>query len=90
MDQIQNKKLAVGRYGISLLTNTAEDDSVYDGFMMVMNNYYSLKVFDLSNSDLKEIKIWFRDGFGEIIPIIKSYRPEDTSDIKSLDDYEKL
>jgi hypothetical protein len=43
----------------------------------------------LTNSDIKEIKIWFRDGFGDIIPIIKSYNPPD-SGINDIDDYEKL
>jgi hypothetical protein len=72
------------------LNDILEDDSVYDRFMMVTNNYYSPKVFDLTHSDLKEIKIWFREGFGNIIPIIESYRPLNAPSDLTIDYYEKL
>jgi hypothetical protein len=89
-NNVKNKKLTIGQYEITQLNENIEDDSVYDGFMMTTNNYYFPKVYDLTHADIKEIKIWFRDGFGEIIPIIKSYRTAEMSNDMELDDYEKL
>jgi hypothetical protein len=41
--------------------------------MMIVNNYYTPKIFDLTNSDEKTINIWFKDAHGEIIPIRTPY-----------------
>jgi hypothetical protein len=42
-------------------------------FMMVANNYYTYKIFDLTNLNIQEIIISFRDACGESIPIRTSY-----------------
>jgi hypothetical protein len=41
--------------------------------MMVVNNYYTPKIYNLTNSTAKEITIWFKDTRGEIIPLRTSY-----------------
>jgi hypothetical protein len=42
------------------------------GFMIV-NNYYTPKIFDLTNSNEKMNNIWFKDAYREIIPIRTPY-----------------
>jgi hypothetical protein len=49
-----------------------ENDSV-DCFMMVVNNYYTPKIYDLSDSNLSDILIWFKDAYGNKIPIRDAY-----------------
>jgi hypothetical protein len=44
--------------------------------MMVVNNYYTPKVYDLTNSTVKEMTIWFKDSHGDKIPIRTSYLTE--------------
>jgi hypothetical protein len=41
--------------------------------MMVANNYYTPKIFDLTNLNIQEIIISFRDACGELILIRTSY-----------------
>jgi hypothetical protein len=41
--------------------------------MTVANNYYTPKIFDLTNLNIQEITISFRDACGELIPIRTSY-----------------
>jgi hypothetical protein len=36
---------------------------------MTVNNYYTPKLYDVTNSDLKSIKINFTDAFGEEIKL---------------------
>jgi hypothetical protein len=43
---------------------------------MVVNNYYTPKIYDLTNSPTKEIKKWFKDSHGKIIPLRTSYSGE--------------
>jgi hypothetical protein len=42
-------------------------------FMMVVNNYYTLKIYDLTNSEIKDIHVQFRDVYGTLIPIRSFY-----------------
>jgi hypothetical protein len=42
-------------------------------FMMVVNNYYTPKIYDLTNSEIKKITISFRDAYGELIVIWSFY-----------------
>jgi hypothetical protein len=44
-------------------------------FMMVVNNYYTPKIYDLTNSSVNNIAIFFRDAYGELIVIRSSYAP---------------
>ena len=46
-------------------------------FMMVVNNYYTPKIYDLTNSEIKDIRIQFRDAYGKLIPIRTSYSADD-------------
>jgi hypothetical protein len=41
--------------------------------MMIVNNYYTLKIYVLTNSDIDNISISFRDAYGALIPIRSSY-----------------
>jgi hypothetical protein len=43
--------------------------------MMIVNNYYTPKIYDLTNSEIKNITIFFRDAYGEPIVIQSSYAP---------------
>jgi hypothetical protein len=42
---------------------------------MIVNNYYTPKIYDLTNSEIKNITIFFRDAYGEPIIIRSSYAP---------------
>jgi hypothetical protein len=46
-------------------------------FMMVVNNYDTPKIYDLTNSEIKDIRIQFRDAYGKLIPIRSSYSSGD-------------
>jgi hypothetical protein len=41
--------------------------------MIVANNYYTPKIFDLTNVNIQELIISFTDACGELIPIRTSY-----------------
>jgi hypothetical protein len=41
----------------------------YDGF----NNYYTPKIYDLSDTNLSDILVWFKDAYGNKIPIRDAY-----------------
>jgi hypothetical protein len=43
------------------------ETDIFVNFMMVANNYYTPKIYDLTNSTVKEIEIWFKDAYGEIV-----------------------
>jgi hypothetical protein len=45
--------------------------------MMVVNNYYTPKIYDLTNSEIKDIRIQFRDAYGKLILIRTSYSSGD-------------
>jgi hypothetical protein len=45
---------------------------------MTCNNYYTPKIYDVTNSDLKSIKINFTDAFGEEIKL--KYNTTETVD----------
>jgi hypothetical protein len=50
---------------------------VFMDFMMVVNNCYTSKIYDLRNSEIKDICIQFRDVYGKLIPIRTSYSSGD-------------
>jgi hypothetical protein len=52
----------------SCLSDPNESILISD-FMMIVNNYYTPKIYDLTNSELKNITIFFRDAYGEPIVI---------------------
>jgi hypothetical protein len=53
--------------------------------MMVANNYYTPKLYNLTNSpELQEIRIWFKDSYGERVCLRTSYAG--TSDLNLLDE----
>jgi hypothetical protein len=58
--------------------NPSEIDELkaIDGYMMIVNNYYTPKIYDLSNSNLDYITISFKDSYGEKIAIRTSYSGE--------------
>jgi hypothetical protein len=49
-----------------------ENESV-DCFMMTTNNYNTPKIYDLTNSDLQDITIWFKDSYRQLITIRGAY-----------------
>jgi hypothetical protein len=53
--------------------SSPNESSVSMDFMMVVNNYYTPKIYDLTNSEIKDIRIQFRDPYGKLIPICSSY-----------------
>jgi hypothetical protein len=61
-----------------LAGNPSENDELkaIDGYMMIANNFYTPKIYDLSNSNLDYITISFKDACGEKIPIRTSYSGE--------------
>jgi hypothetical protein len=44
-----------------------------ESYMMTVNNFYSPKIYDVTNSNLTKIKVWFNDATGTVIPIRTSY-----------------
>jgi hypothetical protein len=65
-------------YGTEAMTEYPKYDEsvVNENYMMVVNNYYIPKLYDLINSDIKEIKIWFKYSHGELIILRTSYSSE--------------
>jgi hypothetical protein len=44
------------------------------GFMFIANNIYNNpKIYDLTNSSDSFIEVWFKDAFGNIIPVQTPY-----------------
>jgi hypothetical protein len=41
--------------------------------MMVVNNYYTPKIYDLTNTDYSDITIWFKDAYDKKIVIRGAY-----------------
>jgi hypothetical protein len=54
---------------INELTPDYKSDSQYYDYLITCNNYYSPKIYDVTNSDLKSIKINFTDAFGDVIKL---------------------
>jgi hypothetical protein len=50
-----------------------DEAKINEGFMMVVNNFYSPKIFNLTNSTLDNISIRFKDATGNIIPLRTPY-----------------
>jgi hypothetical protein len=50
-----------------------DEAKINEGFMMVCNNFYSPKIFNLTNSTLDFIKIYFKDATGNVIPLRTPY-----------------
>jgi hypothetical protein len=50
-----------------------DEAKINEGFLMVVNNYYSPKIFNLTNSNLDNISIIFKDANGNIIPLRTPY-----------------
>jgi hypothetical protein len=50
---------------------------VISDFMMVVNNYYTPKIYDLTNSVIDNIGIQFRNVYEALIPIRSSYSSGD-------------
>jgi hypothetical protein len=42
-------------------------------FMMIANNYNTPKIYDVTDSDLQDITIWFEDSYGMRVPIRGAY-----------------
>jgi hypothetical protein len=55
---------------------TQKEEEIYANCLMVVNNYYTPKIIDVTDADFSEIVIWFKDGYGEKIPLRTSYSSE--------------
>jgi hypothetical protein len=51
------------------------ESTLISNFMMVVNNYYTPKIYDLTNSTIDNITTTFKDAYGELIVIRTSYAP---------------
>jgi hypothetical protein len=49
------------------------ENEVVDCFMMIVNNYYTPKIYDVTDLNLQTISIWFKDSYGNRVPIRSSY-----------------
>jgi hypothetical protein len=49
------------------------ENEMIDCYMMIVNNYYSPKIYDISDSNLQFVSIWFKDSYGNRIPIRSPY-----------------
>jgi hypothetical protein len=56
--------------------NGLHENEAVDCFMMMVNNYYTPKIYDVTDSNLQFIKIWFKDAYGNRIPIRDAYSSE--------------
>jgi hypothetical protein len=54
---------------------TSNEIELFVDFMMVANNYYTPKIYDLTNSTEKEIVIWFKDAYGQQIKLREPFTP---------------
>jgi hypothetical protein len=57
---------------ISTKSNIHENEVVYC-FMMIVNNYNTPKIYNVTDSNLQTISIWFKDSYGKHVPIRSSY-----------------
>jgi hypothetical protein len=56
------------------LSNPNESSLIFD-FMMVVNNYCTQEIYDLTNSIIDSITISFREAYSNLIVIRTSYAP---------------
>jgi hypothetical protein len=54
------------------LSNPNESTATSD-FMIIVNNYYIFKIYDLTNNTIDSITTSFRGAYGELIPIHTSH-----------------
>jgi hypothetical protein len=54
-----------------------DESVVNENYMMIVNNYYTPKIYDLTNFSDDKIKIWFKDSHGELIILRTSYTTEE-------------
>jgi hypothetical protein len=54
-------------------TPDIHENETIDCYMMTVNNYYSPKIYDVTDSNLQFISIWFKDSYGNRVPIRTSY-----------------
>jgi hypothetical protein len=51
-----------------------QDESyINDGFMMVANNFFTPKIYDMTNSNITQIELYFKDAAGNVIPLRTPY-----------------
>jgi hypothetical protein len=50
-----------------------DESVVNENYMMVVNNYYTPKIYDLTNFTDNKISIWFKDSHGNLIELRTSY-----------------
>jgi hypothetical protein len=53
-----------------------DESAVNENYMMIVNNYYTPKIYNLANSTINEITIWFKDSHGEQVVLRTSYSSE--------------
>jgi hypothetical protein len=60
---------------------TESETEIFADFLMIANNYYTPKIYNLTNSTAKEIEIWFKDAYGNTIQLQEPFsgfnRPDD-------------
>jgi hypothetical protein len=54
---------------------------------MTVNNFYTPKIYDVTEQKLQEIEIWFNDAYGNQIPIRQVYQ-NTTNDSDAIPTYE--
>jgi hypothetical protein len=54
---------------------TSSETELFADYMMIANNYYTPKIYDLTNSAIKEIVIWFKDAYGQQIKLREPFTP---------------
>jgi hypothetical protein len=69
--------------------NKNDESGLNENYMMVCNNYYTPKIYDLSNSKINYIKIWFKDSHGERIIIRSTYATKDENGDLQLNEIEQ-
>jgi hypothetical protein len=74
-DTIPLKSFYVEPGVIESYLSDQNESTVISDFMMVVNNYYTPKIYDLTNSFINNITIFFRDAYGKPIVIRSSYAP---------------
>jgi hypothetical protein len=71
-DSVQNMP---GFWAVNEST-TQKEEETFANCLMAVNNYYTPKIIDVTDADFSEIIIWFKDGYGEKIPLRTSYSSE--------------
>jgi hypothetical protein len=50
-----------------------DEATIADGYMMTVNQFYTPKIYDKTNSNINQIEIYFKDATGNIIPLRTPY-----------------